>query len=60
MIDIELSSKSNYQTIKMRPRVTKFEKKIKFSRKLSANQQVYKSFLEKKSNLNYDMGLKLR
>ena len=60
MIDIELSSKSNYQTIKMHPGVTKFEKKIKFSKNLSANQQVYKSFLEKKSNLNYDMGLKLR
>ena len=60
MIDIELSSKSNYQTIKMHPGVTKFEKKIKFSKNFSANQQVYKSFLEKKSNLNYDMGLKLR
>ena len=55
MIDIELSSKSNYQTIKMHPGVTKFEKKIKFSKNLSANQQV-----EEKSNLNYDMGLKLR
>ena len=40
MIDIEPSLKRNYQTIKMHPGVTKFEKKIEFSKNLSNNQEL--------------------